>query len=56
MKYIVAMQQEGIRIDALTPQNEPLHPGNNPSMYMPASAEAELIKALRPGPEPAAAF
>lgn len=44
VKYIVAMQQEGIRIDALTPQNEPLHPGNNPSMYMPAAAEAEFIK------------
>jgi glucosylceramidase len=48
VKYIVAMQQEGIRIDALTPQNEPLHPGNNPSMYMPAAAEAAFIKQLGP--------
>jgi glucosylceramidase len=44
VKYILAMQQEGIRIDALTVQNEPLHPGNNPSMYMPAAAEAEFVK------------
>ncbi|HWB90571.1 MAG TPA: glycoside hydrolase family 30 beta sandwich domain-containing protein [Puia sp.] len=44
VKYIVAMQQYGIRIDALTPQNEPLHPGNNPSMYMPAAAEDEFVK------------
>lgn len=48
VKYIVAMQQYGIRIDALTPQNEPLHPGNNPSMYMPAAAEAEFVKHLGP--------
>jgi glucosylceramidase len=44
VKYIVAMQQQGIRIDALTVQNEPLHPGNNPSMYMPAAAEGEFVK------------
>src|SRR5690606_7655029 len=36
VKYIQAMQSEGIPIDALTPQNEPLHPGNNPSMHMEA--------------------
>lgn len=48
VKYILAMQQEGIRIDAVTPQNEPLHPGNNPSMYMPAAAEAEFVKQLGP--------
>ena len=28
------MKKNGITIDAITPQNEPLHPGNNPSMYM----------------------
>lgn len=48
VKYIVAMQQYGIRIDALTVQNEPLHPGNNPSMYMPAAAEAAFVKYLGP--------
>ena len=37
VKFIQKMQEEGIRIDAITPQNEPLHPGNNPSMYMTAN-------------------
>ena len=32
VKYIQAMQNEGITITAVTPQNEPLNPGNNPSM------------------------
>ena len=31
VKYIQAMKSHGIVIDAITPQNEPLHPGNNPS-------------------------
>ncbi|WP_027385256.1 glycoside hydrolase family 30 protein [Chryseobacterium gregarium] len=45
VKYIQAMQVEGIKIDAITPQNEPLHPGNNPSMYMAAGDQATFIKA-----------
>ncbi|MEC3875165.1 glycoside hydrolase family 30 protein [Chryseobacterium salviniae] len=44
VKYIQAMQAQGIRIDAITPQNEPLHPGNNPSMYMSAGDQAAFIK------------
>jgi glucosylceramidase len=44
VKYIQAMQAEGISITAITPQNEPLHPGNNPSMYMPAEDQATFIK------------
>ncbi|MGV3696685.1 glycoside hydrolase family 30 protein [Flavobacterium sp.] len=44
VKYIQKMQEEGIRIDAITPQNEPLHPGNNPSMSMTALQQAEFIK------------
>ena len=44
VKYIQAMQQQGIRIDAITVQNEPLHPGNNPSLFMPADAQALFIK------------
>ncbi len=44
VKYIEAMKGEGIVIDAITPQNEPLHPGNNPSMYMTASAQNNFIK------------
>ena len=44
VKYIQLMKAEGITIDAITPQNEPLHPGNNPSMLMLASQQAEFIK------------
>lgn len=43
-KYIQAMAKEGINIWALTPQNEPLHPGNNPSMYMSSEMQAKFIK------------
>ena len=44
IKYIQRMKGNGITIDAITPQNEPLHPGNNPSMYMTAAQQAEFIK------------
>jgi len=44
VKYIQKMQQQNIHIDAITPQNEPLHPGNNPSMYMTALQQADFIK------------
>jgi glucosylceramidase len=44
VKYIQAMKAEGITIDAITPQNEPLNPKNNPSMYMDATAQADFIK------------
>ncbi len=44
VKYIHAMKAEGIRIDAITIQNEPLHPGNNPSLLMPAAEQAAFIK------------
>lgn len=44
VKYIQKMQLEGIHIDAITPQNEPLHPGNNPSLLMTALQQAEFIK------------
>ncbi len=44
VKYIQAMQQQGIQIDALTPQNEPLNPSNNPSMYMSAEDQTEFIR------------
>ncbi len=43
VKYVEGMKAEGIPIDAITVQNEPLHPGNNPSMFMPADAQAEFI-------------
>jgi glucosylceramidase len=44
VKYIQKMKEEGISITAITPQNEPLHPGNNPSMYMTAIQQADFIK------------
>lgn len=44
MRYIQEMAKEGIRIDAITVQNEPLHPGNNPSLLMRATEQAEFIK------------
>jgi glucosylceramidase len=44
VKYIQAMKLKGITVDAITIQNEPLHPGNNPSMYMPATQQANFIK------------
>lgn len=44
VKYIQAMKAEGITIDAITPQNEPLNPNNNPSMYMTARDQLLFIK------------
>ena len=44
VKYLEGMQAEGITIDALTPQNEPLYGGNNPSMVMTALQQADFIK------------
>lgn len=44
VKYIKDMAAEGIDIDAVTVQNEPLHPGNNPSLLMLAEEQADFIK------------
>ncbi|WP_282121949.1 glycoside hydrolase family 30 protein [Algibacter mikhailovii] len=44
VKYIQAYKTEGISLDAITVQNEPLHDGNNPSMYMEAVDQAEFVK------------
>ena len=38
------MKNEGITIDAITPQNEPLNGKNNPSMVMTEGQQAEFIK------------
>jgi len=43
VKYIQQMEEQGIVIDAITPQNEPLHSGNNPSMLMLADPQANFI-------------
>lgn len=44
VKYLTGMRQEGIPIDAITVQNEPLNDKNTPSMRMPASDEARFIR------------
>jgi len=54
IKYINGMRARGITIDALTIQNEPLNPKNNPSMVMEAPEQADFI-ANNLGPALAAA-
>ncbi len=44
VKYLQQMRAEGVRLDAITVQNEPLHPGNNPSLLMLPEQQAEFIK------------
>jgi glucosylceramidase len=44
LKYIQKMKDVGIAIDAITPQNEPLNPDNNPSLLMTAVQQADFIK------------
>ena len=44
VKYIQAMKAQGIRIDAVTPQNEPLNAYNNPSMLMSATEQLNFVK------------
>jgi len=44
VKYIKEMRKHGIVIDGLTIQNEPLHPGNNPSILMLPNEQANFIK------------
>lgn len=46
VKFIQAMQQQGINIYAVSPQNEPLNKGNVASTYMPWSDEALFVKEL----------
>src|SRR5258708_28295548 len=44
VKYIQAMKAQGITIDAITPQNEPLNAYNNPAMLMQADEEGNFVK------------
>src|SRR5258708_1243381 len=44
VKYIQGMAQEGIRIDAITIQNEPEKHSKNPRMLMTALEEAAFVK------------
>ena len=43
VKYIQGMKAEGITIDAITVENEPLNPKNTPSMVVFANEEDEFI-------------
>jgi glucosylceramidase len=44
LKYIQRMESEGIDIDAITIQNEPLHTTNYPTMSMTSTEQANFIK------------
>lgn len=44
VKYLKAMEAQGIKLDAITPQNEPLYGGNNPSMTMSAAEQTDFVK------------
>ena len=44
VKYIQSMQAQGIHIDAITPQNEPLNANNNPAMVETAVQEDTLVR------------
>jgi len=44
VKYIQEMAKEGITIDAITTQNEPENPNNNPSLSMTADEQKNFIK------------
>jgi glucosylceramidase len=42
--YVEMMRAHGIHVSAVTPQNEPLNAGNEPSMLMSATEQADFIK------------
>lgn len=44
VKYIQAMKEQGITIDAITIQNEPLNSRNTPSMFWFENEQADFIK------------
>ncbi|MDX9948287.1 MAG: glycoside hydrolase family 30 beta sandwich domain-containing protein [Bacteroidales bacterium] len=44
VKYIQAMKEQGITIDAITIQNEPLNSRNTPSMFWFEDEQADFIK------------
>ena len=44
VKYIETMRGHGINVSAVTPQNEPQNPKNEPSMMMSAAEQADFIR------------
>ncbi len=43
-RYVEAMREHGIHVSAVSPQNEPQNPRNEPSMVMSAVEQADFIK------------
>lgn len=43
VKFVQAYSKQGIKISAVTPQNEPLNDGTLPSMYFPAQDQADFV-------------
>lgn len=46
VKFVQAMQAQGINIYAVSPQNEPLNKANCASLYLPWDEEAPLVKSM----------
>lgn len=46
VRFVKAMKKEGIKIYAVSPQNEPLNRGNCASLYMPWDEEALFVKEM----------
>ena len=44
VKYIRAMEANGIKLHSITMQNEPEHGGNNPSLLMNAEEQTEFLR------------
>jgi len=44
VRYLRAMKAEGVEVAAVTVQNEPLNPDNNPSMTMTAKEQTAFVK------------
>jgi glucosylceramidase len=44
LRYIETMRAHGIHVSAVTPQNEPQNPKNEPSMVMSAAEQADFIR------------
>ncbi len=44
VKYIKAMKANGVKLHAITMQNEPEHGGNNPSLLMTAEEQTEFLR------------
>lgn len=44
VRYIETMRMHGIHVSAVTPQNEPQNPRNEPSMVMSAAEQTDFIK------------